>query len=157
MAKEGTVADLGDLLLDVLVAARGVSDLVLTARTYEPATFREEVAGVLEERHIAYVPKAKVLGVSGKIYPIDFHLTETDRLLQTLSPGQASGVQNSINRTFRIWSDVNGARPRVGKLTLLNDVDHQWAEPDIALLMQVSAVHTWSKRQDLLSAILEPA
>ena len=43
LAKIGETSQVGDLLFDLIVAARGVSDLIYTSKTYEPATFSEEV------------------------------------------------------------------------------------------------------------------
>ncbi|MEX0800243.1 MAG: DUF1828 domain-containing protein [Dehalococcoidia bacterium] len=149
LVKEGDVGDVGTLMFDVIVAARGVSDLLLTARTYEPATFREEVGNFLAERGEEYEPDARLLGSSGKIYRVHFRLPGRNRYLETLSPRLAGGMQAVINRVFRIWVDANGNLSRGSKISVLNDVDFAWKQPEIALLSGVSVVGLWSRPDKL--------
>jgi len=150
LVKEGTVDDIGSLLFDVIVAARGVSDLIYTSRTYEPPTFVQEVAKFLEESQIEYEPGVKLTGESGKIYSVDFRLAQANKYLHTLSPRQIGALQPVVNRVFRIWVDCNGRLGRDAKVSLLNDIDFEWKQPEVALLGRVSNVGYWSRREELL-------
>lgn len=149
LVKEGAVSEIGEVMFDVIVAARGVSDLILTARTYEPATFREEVASFLGSQQIAYKTEAKLTGQSGKVYRVDFWLPESRKYMHTLSPRQVGGLQAVVNRVFRIWVDANGDLGRDAKFSLLNDIDFAWKEPEVALLQNVSIVEFWTRKEEL--------
>jgi hypothetical protein len=153
ISKVGSVEELGELLFDVVVTSRGISDLILTSRAYEPATFREEVAGFLEESAIPFETGVRVAGHTGKVYRVDFRLPPSGVLLQTLSPAQPGAMQGVINRVFRVWVDVNGQIGRSRKVCLLNDVDFRWAAPDVALLDEVAQVAYWTRREQLLGIV----
>ncbi|MDP2860085.1 MAG: DUF1828 domain-containing protein [Bacillota bacterium] len=154
LAKEGTVDEIGDLLFDVIVAARGVADLIYTSRTYEPPTFVQEVGRFLQERQVEYEPEVKLTGESGKIYTVDFRLMPANKYLHTLSPRQVAALQPVVNRVFRIWVDCNGRLGRDAKVSLLNDIDYEWKQPEVALLGRVSIVGYWSRREELLPTLM---
>lgn len=155
LAKEGEITNLGEILFDVLAAARGVSDLILTSRAYEPATFKEEVGRFLEENQVPYESKVKLTGESGKRYTVDFGLVEVGRYVHTLSPGQMAGLQTVVNRVFRTWSDCNGSLGRKSKVSFLNDEDFVWSQPEVALLGRVSTIAYWSRRDEILPMLRE--
>ncbi|MCH8949573.1 MAG: DUF1828 domain-containing protein [Chloroflexi bacterium] len=151
--KEGTVTDLGNLLFDVIAAARGVSDLILTSRSYEPAVFNQEVARYLRENQIKYEEKTPLTGQSGKVYKVSFRAVRMNRYLETLSPNQSAGLQPVVNRVFRMWFDCNGQLTPERKVSILNDIDFEWRQPEVALLGRVSTITYWSRRDDLIGII----
>jgi hypothetical protein len=153
LTKDGPPEEVGDLIFDVIVAARGVGDLLLTARTYEPATFREEVAAFLERHGVPHESRRRVTGESGRIYTVDFWIPAQNSFLETLSPAQPGGIQATVNRVFRIWADIDGSLDRSKKFSLVNDVDFRWVQPDIALLQRVSTVSHWSRPDELAAAL----
>ncbi len=153
LVKEGTVDAIGELLFDVIGAARGVSDLIYTSRTYEPPTFVQEVSKFLEEHQVEYESEVKLTGVSGKIYTVDFRLVRANKYLHAFSPRQIGGLQPVVNRVLRIWYDCNGRLGRDAKVSLLNDIDFEWRQPEVALLGSVSNVGYWSRREDLLPTL----
>ncbi|MCH8853651.1 MAG: DUF1828 domain-containing protein [Planctomycetes bacterium] len=153
LLKEGRLAELGELLLDVMAAARGVSDLILTSRSYEPALFNEEVAQYLREHHIEYEEKVRLTGETGKIYRVAFKAVEANRYIETLSPNQPAGLQPVVNRVFRMWSDCNEQLTPRRKITVFNDVDFVWRQPEVALLSRVSTVSYWSQRDELVDLV----
>lgn len=153
LIKEGTVDEIGDLLFDVIVAARGVADLIYTSRTYEPPTFAQEVGKFLQDHQVEYEPGVKITGESGKIYTVDFRLMQANKYLHTLSPRQIGALQPVVNRVFRIWVDCNGRLGRATKVSLLNDIDFEWKQPEVALLGRVSIVGYWSRREELLPTL----
>lgn len=153
LTKEGTHDRLGELLFDVIVAARGVSDLIYTTRTYEPATFVEEVGKFFQEHALKYERDVKIKGGTGKVYPIDFRLVRVNKYVHTLSPRQIGGLQPVVNRVFRMWFDCNGRLGREAKVSLLNNVDFQWKQPEVALLERVSDVRYWTRRDEFVSLL----
>ncbi|OGO50626.1 MAG: hypothetical protein A2148_00700 [Chloroflexi bacterium RBG_16_68_14] len=155
LVKEGTTHELGELLFDVIAAARGVSDLIYTSRTYEPAVFTEEVGRFLQENGVKYETRARLTGGTGKVYTVDFRLVETNRYVETLSPRQVAGLQPVVNRVFRLWFDCNGQLGPKAKVSLLNDIDFAWRQPEVALLGRVSTVAYWSRRDDLLPLLTD--
>lgn len=155
LAKEGTINELGELLFDVIVTARGVSDLIYTSRTYEPPTFTEEVGKFLQEHEVKYDSGVKLTGESGKVYTVDFRLVKASKYLHTLCPRQIASLQPVVNRVFRIWVDCNGNLGRNTKVSLLNDIDFEWKQTEVALLGRVSIVGYWSRRDELLPMLCE--
>lgn len=153
LVKEGKIGEIGELLFDVIVASRGVADLIYTSRTYEPPTFAQEVGKFLEEHQIEYEPEVKLRGESGKVYTVDFKLVRANKYLHTLSPRQIAGLQPVVARVLRIWFDCNGSLGRETKVSLLNDIDFQWKTPEVALLDRVSIVTYWSRRDDIVAVL----
>lgn len=153
LTKTGPVDELGDILFDVIVAARGVSDLIYTSRAYEPATFAEEVGKFLLESGLEYDSPTRLTGQTGRVYTIRFKLYRGPTYLEPLSPRQTSRSGAQVNLAFRMWSDCNGDLVKDRKITMLNDVDIHWRPDDIALLGRVSTVLNWSRRRELLSSL----
>lgn len=148
LSKVGPLARVGDLIFDVLVAARGVADLIYTSKTYEPQTFFEEVREFLEDNHFNVELRVRVVGSSGKGYGVDFRvLTGREAYLHTLSPRYVQGVKGKVDATFRMWSDFNAD---MAKVSLLNDVDFGWKEPDVIILGRVSRVAYWSRKEEVV-------
>lgn len=153
LVKEGTLDEIGDLLFDVIVAARGVADLIYTSRTYEPPTFAQEVGKFLDEHQIEYEPDIKLTGESGKVYTVNFRLVQANKYLHALSPRQVGALQPVVNRVVRMWFDCNGRLGRESKVSVLNDIDFEWPQPEVALLERLSVVGYWSRRDDLLPTL----
>ncbi len=152
LIREGGVNEVGELLLDVIGAAKGVSDLIYTSRAYEPATFLEEVDGFLRDSHVQHEQQHKLKGESGKIYTVSFRLPKGDRsmYLHALSPGYRGGMKRTVDSTVRMWLDCNGTLGRESKFSLLNDVGHLWRRPEVMILERLSIVGRWSRRQGLV-------
>jgi len=153
LEKEGSVGDLGVLLMDVVAAAQGVADLVYTSKVYEPATFPEEVSIFLAEHEIEHEKRPLVLGVTGKKYWVTLRVNgrrPKETLIEAMSPSQEAAMTTTINRVFRMWFDIDGTK---SKVSLLNDIDYSWKAEDIALLERVSVVQSWSKKEQFLKYI----
>ncbi len=148
LSKTGPMEKSGDLMLDVIVASRGISDLIYTSKTYEPATFFEEVKEFFQENHFTIEQKVKITGTSGKRYSADFRiLNGRESYLQTLSPKQSQGVKGKVDATFRLWSDYNNSSKKV---SLLNDIDFEWQQHDAVLLGRISKVAYWSRKEEMV-------
>lgn len=148
--KVGRVEDIGNLLFDVLVAARGTADLIYTSKVYEPALFVDEVKDFLAGHEIRFVPNIRLMGQTGKTYKVDLEILrvrEGPIYMQTVSPMTQMAVKPKVDGAFRMWSDIDGERQKV---TLLNDIEFEWKRPDVNILSRVSEVHLWSQRDELV-------
>ena len=175
LSKTGPVEDVGQLIMDVVMAARGISDLlyahgaqaritrnrpdtVLPYRldekgsslvdTVESNAFSEKLTTFLAESSLDYTPAAKLSGSSGQVYTVHYRIAGA-AYLQALNPGRASRAKAAVDRTFGLWADCNGALTRDRKLTLLNDETLPWKAAHIHRLSQVSTVIKWSEREKL--------
>ncbi len=139
-------------ILDVAAAAHALDGLIYTSRAVEPANFSQEVRSFLDESEREYDAGAPIEGLSGKTYRVGFRLLGAGgreaALLQPLSPARASGITPLVNRTVRMWVDLENAGRKV---SLLNDVDYEWRPEDSALLKRLSIVALWSKKEQLLN------
>ena len=145
------VDEISEAIFDIITASRGIADLIYTSKTYEPGTFFDEVKGFLEEHRFKYESKIKIKGISNKPYTVHFEVLNGKKsYLQTLSPKNVLGIKGKVDATVRMWLDFNG---QFKKLSLLNDVDFQWKEPDINILGRVSMVQFWSRKDELVFAL----
>ncbi len=153
LEKEGSADEVGSLLVDVAAAAHSVADLIYTSKAYEPATFPEEVSMLLTENKIEHEKRHRVIGDTGKKYWVSLRINgrkDTEILVEALSPSQETAMTATVNRAFRLWSDVDGTRR---KISLLNDIDYLWKKEDIALLQKVSVLQIWSKREQFIDYV----
>ena len=158
LTKTGPIDELGDILFDVIVAARGVSDLIYTSRAYEPATFADEVGKFLSENGLEYISRIRLTGQTGGVYTIRFMLRPGPVYLEPLSPRPTSRSKKArVDSVFRMWSDCNGALGKDRKITMLDDIGVHWRPEDITLLGRVSTVLNWSSRRELLSSLSSSA
>lgn len=149
IAKEGRPEELGGILFDVIVAARGVSDLIYTSRAYEPAPFVEEVAEFLREHQFRFERRVAVRGDSGREYRVGFHVEEKV-YLHPISAEFQHALKPRVDAALHMWLDIDR---KASKFTLLNDVDFSWPEPDVVILSRFSSVFRWSAPEQLVEAI----
>jgi uncharacterized protein DUF1828 len=150
--KVGPPEEVATMLLDLVIASRGVSDLIYTSRAYEPAPFIDEVAEFLRQEQIPFERRVRVRGESGREYKIPFKIRSV--YLNPLSAEFQRSLKPRVDATVRMWVDVD----RVAKkYTLLNDVDFSWPEPDVILLSRLSSVFRWSARRELADALHQVA
>ena len=158
LSKTGPVEEVGQLIMDVVMAARGISDLLYAHRAQsrlaylrkgvKSAAFSEKLTTFLAESSLNYTPAAKLTGGSGQVYTVHYRI-DGAAYLQALNPGRASRAKAAVDRTFGLWADCNGALTRDRKLTLLNDETLTWKAAHIHRLSQVSTVIKWSEREKL--------
>ncbi len=147
--KEGTLEELGPMLFDVIVAARGVADLIYTSRAYEPAPFVDEVAEFLKEHQFHFEQRVPVRGTSGREYRVAFWV-KPSVYLQPISAEFQRALKPRVDAVLRMWVDIDR---KALKFTVLNDVDFSWPEPDPILLSRFSRVFRWSIREELADAL----
>lgn len=151
LVRETEIKEIAGAIFDMITALKGVADLIYTSRTYEPATFFEEVKDFLEDEQVKYESKIKVRGVSEKSYTVDFRVRNGSvSYLHTLSPKNSFGIKGKVDAVVRMWVDVN---EKTKKVSLLNDVDFQWKEPDVSILERLSRVVFWSRRDELVGIL----
>ena len=147
--KEGNLAEIGEIIFDVVVAARGVADLIYTSRAYEPAPFIEEVAEFLKDHQFRFERRVPVRGSSGREYRVGFRVEEIV-FLQPISAEFQRALKPRVDAVVRLWVDIDrGAL----KFSLLNDLDFSWPEPDVIILSRFSQVFRWSSREQLATAL----
>jgi hypothetical protein len=151
ISKEGSAEEIGSILFDVIIAARAVADLIYTSRTYEPAPFVEEVADFLTANHFNFERKVPVRGTSGRQYRITFRV-ESRFLLEPLTAEFERALKPRVDAIVRKWVDIN-QNQGIRKLTVLNDSDYAWPEPDKIILKRFSQVFLWSDKEQLASAM----
>lgn len=168
LSKTGPAEDVGRMILDVAMAARGVSDLIYAHRAYARAAYRrkqrkghkvsdfpEKLAAFLGERGLEFAAGAKLTGGSGQVYTVHYRVNG-GAYLQVLDPGRAGRAKAAVDRTFGMWADCNGDLAVERKVTLLNDEGVEWKAAHIQRLSQVSTVVRWSERErlaDLLAGL----
>jgi hypothetical protein len=156
--KEGAPQEVGRLVFDVLAAAKAIAALVYGSRTYEPATFENEVFAFLEQTAptLPVVRDAEIYGASQSRYRIDLCVQTPAKnvLVQAVSPRSAASARAKVNATFRMWADIDGAFHQPGqKVSLLNDEAVRFKHEDVNLLSRVSQVHRWTQREAFLAAL----
>ena len=153
LTKDATIDDVSEAMFDIITAMRGISDLIYTSRTYEPGTFFKEVKDFFVENQFKHESKVKIKGTSSKSYTVDFEILNGGKIyLHTLSARNILGIKPKVDATVRMWVDFDS---ELKKVSLLNDVDFQWEEPDIYILNQVSRVKLWSKKAELIPYLRE--
>lgn len=162
LVKTGPAPELGEIMLDVIMAAHGVAHLPYLRRRYWPSFapgksprgsgLDRQLEAVLAESGLEYAPRPKLTGRSGQVYTVHYRV-DGGAYLQILDPGRAGRAKAAVDRTFGMWSDCDGDLTVERKLTLLNDGTLDWKAAHIHRLSQVATVVKWSER-DKLPALL---
>ena len=175
LAKTGPASELGSLMLDVVMAARGVSDLIYAHRAYLQAkrsrpdfphtghsneikssirvstaydAFPGKLKAFLVESKIDLVASPVLAGSSGQSYTVDYQVNKVG-YLRYRNPMRPAGAKPMVDRTYRMWADCAGSLDKSQMITLLNDENFRWRESHVNLLGSVSTVLSWSERDRL--------
>lgn len=158
LSKTGPAADLSRMIMDVAMAARGISDLLYAHWAHahlaylrkgrKAGNFAEKLTTFLAESRLQYTPAAKLAGGSGQVYTVHYRI-DGGAYLQALNPSQPARAKAAVDRAFAMWADGNGDLTSDRKLTLLNDETLTWKAAHIHRLSQVSTVIKWSEREKL--------
>ena len=162
LSKSGPAEELGGLMLDVVMAARGVSDLIYAQHAYAIASrrrkgrkvsdFAEKLEAVLAESGVEFAAGVALTGGSGQVYTAHYRVNG-GAYLQLLDPGRAGRAKAAVDRTFGMWADCNGDLTVARKLTVLNDEGLEWKAAHIERLSQVSTVVRWSEGERLAALL----
>jgi hypothetical protein len=154
LIKKVSEEELGSALFELITTSAAIGDFIFTSTSYEPPTFIEEVQDFLSLKQIGYKRKAWYKGKTGKNYQLDFELFNHKKtFLDTLSPKAKRGIKARVDSIFRKWYDIKQSDPNIQKLTLLNDIDFDFREPDIVLLEGVSTIIPWSEKEIILEFV----
>ena len=162
LSKTGPAEEVGQMILDVVTAARGVSDLIYAHRAYARAAyrrkgrkvsdFREKLAAVLAEGGVEFAAGVALTGGSGQVYTAHYRVSG-GAYLQALDPGRAGRAKAAVDRVFGMWADCDGDLTVERKLTLLNDETLEWKAAHIERLSRVSTVVRWSEGERLAALL----
>lgn len=162
LSKTGPAEEVGGLMLDVAMAARGVADLIYAQHAYAIASrrrkghkvsdFPEKLAAFWGERGVEFAAGAKLTGGSGQVYTAHYRVNG-GAYLQVLDPGRAGRAKAAVDRVFGMWADCDGDLTVERKVTLLNDEGVEWKAAHIQRLSQVSTVVRWSERERLAALL----
>ena len=146
-------ADAAEALLDVAAAAQALGGLIYTSRSMEPASFPQEVGSFLREHKVDFAARKPLDGQSGRVYRVGFcysdPATGAETVLEPLSPSGQGGMTRLVDKTVRMWVDLDVNLKRV---SLLNDIHLEWRSHDEALLGRFSTVARWSEKERILDA-----
>jgi hypothetical protein len=77
---------------------------------------------------------------------------ESRFLLEPLTAEFERALKPRVDAIVRKWVDIN-QNQGIRKLTVLNDSDYAWPEPDKIILKRFSQVFLWSDKEQLASAM----
>jgi hypothetical protein len=141
-----------DHIWDVALASAQVAQLVADLRRRLPEQERErafatEVERTLRKREVVFERAHKLEGRSGHTYNATIFLPNLDAVIEPVG-----GHWNQVAATYVKFGDLSGANGY--KLYSLLDDRSEPPEGDVSsLLVQVSSVVAWSRRDDWLNQI----
>ena len=131
-----------------------VADLWFTTRTRSVESMTDEVADLLEEKHIAFERGIKLSGRSGRDWTVDFQTRTAKRstLVFVLATGSRPAARRITEHVVAGWHDLNllktGAQP-LSFVSLFDDTNDVWADEDFKLVESVSDICRWSQPDEL--------
>ncbi len=147
------------VLVRVAEAAVRVSDLWFTFRTRSVGSVTEEVSDYLAEREVPFERGPRLVGRSGKVWTVDFHVRAARRssLVCVLGTGSRAAARAVVNQVVATWYDINHLT--VGPealqfISLFDDTVDVWSVEDFRLVEQLSTVAHWSKPEELLDLLV---
>ena len=158
--KEGE--SVSDTVLRVAQAALRVSDLWFTFRTRTAPSLTEDVAEFLGENQIHFDRGEKLVGRSGRIWTVDFHVRQPEKssLVNVLATGSKSAARGVVEHVLTVWYDLNNLT--VGPeglrfISLFDDTVDVWADEDFRLLGDISTITRWSRTDEVLDTLRRAA
>lgn len=155
----------GDALAAVMTrlaqACLRVSDLWFTFRTRAVQSVTDEVGDFLTEQRLPFDRNEKLVGRSGQIWTVNFHVRATLRssLVMLLSSGSRTGARTAAEHTLATWHDLSHlvvGPERLQFISLFDDTLDVWAEHHFKLVEDLSTVCRWSV-PDEFAAVLDEA
>ncbi len=140
---------IGEQIWRVGTAAVRLAQLAAETRPRPPreSEFVYEVERDLRARHVTIERERKIEGRSGHEHRVTLFLPKTDAILEPIT-----GHWNQVTATYAKFGDLRGADGF--HLYALLDDRQQGPDEDVArLLVQVSDVVQWSRRDDWLSGV----
>ena len=146
----------------VAQAALRVSDLWFTFRSRSVQTASDEVADLLSERHLSFERDERLVGRSGRIWTVDFHIRTSRRssLVNVLATGSRSASRTIAEHVVAQWLDLSHltAGPEALQfLSLFDDTADVWTHEDFKLVETLSKVARWSDPDGFLRELEQAA
>ncbi len=150
--------DFAMVLNRVAQAVLRVSDIWFTFRTRSVQSVNEEVAEYLQESRIPFERGERLIGRSGRLWTVDFHVRAPERssLVNVLVTGSRSAARGVAEHVLSEWYDLNQLAVGAEALTfisLFDDTVDVWAEEDFRLVGQLSEVLRWSEPDSFMRAL----
>jgi hypothetical protein len=140
----GPVSMAGDMILRLIGAMHGVDALQALRSEPRGPQFARRLVTWLGQHGRDVVPRAKVIGRSGSLYRVTAAVeAELPVYVQAVTPGAAESDTRSVDRTFRVFSDVNGHLETRQKLAVLGQSERGFTSGDVRLLQEVCYVGAW--------------
>jgi hypothetical protein len=138
-------------------AAVRVSDLIFTTRMRSVESVTDEVADLLSARHLPYERNAKIVGRSGNVWKMSFHVSAPEKAsyVNVLATGSQSAARQMAKNAVAIWHDLSGYKISgpIGFISLIDDSSDVWSPEDLNLIESISEVARWSEPDSLLQLL----
>lgn len=148
-ARSRSDEELAAVVIRLAQAALRVADISFTFRTRAVQSAADEVADFLDEYSLPFERDEKLVGRSGRIWTVDFHVRAANRssLVNVLATGSRPAAKAIANQVVAEWFDLN--QLTVGPealrfVTLFDDTVDVWSDSDFNLLAPISNVVRWS-------------
>lgn len=154
--------ELTQAVIRVAQAAVRVSDLWFTTRTRSVESMTDEVADLLEDKHIPFERGMKLSGRSGRSWTVDFQARTPERtaLVSVLSSGSKAAARRVTEHIVALWHDLSHLRvggPQMTFISLFDDTTDVWADEDFRLVDDLSEVQLWSRPDELVDRLQKAA
>lgn len=136
---------LADAVQRVLDASIAISFLLYLARSSVPVTLGAEVESSLVQLRVPYTADARVKGISGRMFRVDFEIrgaqSQNKGFVRTLSAESTSGRLQAVNAAYRLWSEIGNVAGLAA--SVVDDRYQEWPSEDMEALTSVSTVYHW--------------
>lgn len=152
--------NLSEAVTRLAQAALSVSNLRFLHRTRLAGSLNDDIAELLEERHIPYERDIKLLGRSKRSWRMDFHTRHPRRsaLIEVLSTGNRSAANTKTNNIVAAWVDLNQLQLTTSPLrfiSLLDDSADVWTDSQISQLAEFSEICYLSQPEELIEQLTQ--
>lgn len=163
--KEGSQANAGKTMHEVISACSAVSSMVYGNKSYEPIRFDDEVSDYFVAQGMSVHKSVKEFGQSQRAYQLSMilrppHAPTSEPVgdlkpiaIKTISPKHGA-LARDVNAAFTMWADIS-AMEKYRNYTLFNDEIAQPSNSIRKLLSQKSKFFLWTKREEILKEITE--
>lgn len=150
--------DLAATLLRVAQAALRVADIWFTFRARSVESVNDEVAEYLTAKEFSYERGKRLVGRSGKVWTVDFHVrgTKASSLVCVLGTGSRSAARAVVEHVVATWYDISHlvVGPEALRcISLFDDTADVWNPEDFRLVENLSSVARWSKPEEFLDIL----
>jgi hypothetical protein len=142
----------------VIQTSLRASDLWLTFRTRLPNNSTDDIAELLDARHVPFVRDKKLTGRSGRTWNLDFQtsMERHDSLIHVLSTGSRATAHSYAEHVFASFYDLSqltmSSRP-TKFVSVFDDTIDVWQPEDLRLVAEISDIAFFSKPEALYELV----